>query len=188
VVRVGRDGSVPADNPFVGREGARPEIWSYGHRNPQGAALGADGTLWTVEHGPRGGDEVNRAEAGANYGWPVQAFGREYGSRRWVGEQEPVAGVTAPLWYWEVSPAVCGLVVYSGRLFPDWEGDLFTGALQHDTIIRVEAGPDGVREAERLFEGEYGRIRDVREAPDGSIWFLSEGDGAAYRITPAEGA
>ena len=141
-----------------------------------------------MEHGPRGGDEVNRTEAGANYGWPVQAFGREYNRDRPVGTQEAVEGVTPPLWYWEVSPAVSGLAVYSGRLFPEWQGDLLTGALQHDTIIRVETDADGAREAERLFDGVYPRIRDVREAPDGSIWFLSEGDGAAYRVTPAPGS
>jgi glucose/arabinose dehydrogenase len=185
VLRVARDGSIPADNPFTGHEGARPEIWSYGHRNPQGAALGPDGALWTVEHGPRGGDEVNLTEGGRNYGWPVQSFGREYNANRPVGQQAPLEGVTPPLWHWQVSPAVSGLAVYAGELFPGWQGDLFTGALQHDTIIRLEAGANGVTEAERLFDGAYPRIRDVREAPDGSIWFLSEGDGALYRVTPA---
>ncbi len=184
VLRVARDGSIPADNPFTGRDGARPEIWSYGHRNPQGAALGLDGALWTVEHGPRGGDEVNLTAGGRNYGWPVQSFGREYRANRPVGQQAPLEGVTPPLWHWQVSPAVSGLAVYSGALFPEWQGDLFTGALQHDTIIRLEGGAGGVTEAERLFDGVYPRIRDVREAPDGSIWFISEGDGAVYRIKP----
>lgn len=187
VVRVARDGSVPADNPFVGG-GGLPEIWSYGHRNPQGAALGLEGELWTVEHGPQGGDEVNLIRAGANYGWPVQSYGGEYGRGTPIGAQGPVEGVAEPGWVWDVSPAISGLVVYSGRLFPQWRGHLLTGALQHDTIIRLEPGGNGMVEAERLFEGVYPRIRDVREAPDGSIWFLSEGDGAAYRVTPARGS
>ncbi len=185
VLRVARDGSVPDDNPFAGRNDALPEIWSYGHRNPQGAALAPDGTLWTVEHGPRGGDEVNLTLDGHNYGWPLQSFGREYGEDRPVGVRDEVEGVTAPLWMWEVSPAVSGLAVYSGTLFPDWRGSLLTGALQHDAIIRLEAGEEGLAEAERLFDGAYPRIRDVREAPDGAIWFLSETEGAAYRMVPA---
>ena len=185
VIRVARDGSIPADNPFAGQDGALPEIWSLGHRNAQGAALAPDGALWLVEHGPQGGDEVNLAAPGGNYGWPLQSFGNEYGTRRPVGARDPMQGITAPQWVWEVSPAVSGLVIYSGALFPEWRGSLLTGALQHDTIIRLEPDGEGVTEAERLFEGAYPRIRDVREAPDGAIWFLSEGDGAAYRVTPA---
>lgn len=185
VIRIARDGSIPADNPFAGQDGALPEIWSYGHRNAQGAALAPDGSLWVVEHGPQGGDEVNLAIDGANYGWPLQAFGTEYGTETPVGARDAMEGITAPQWFWEVSPAVSGLVVYSGALIPEWRGSLLTGALQHDTIIRLEAGAEGVTEVERLFEGAYPRIRDVREAPDGAIWFLSEGDGAAYRVTPA---
>lgn len=185
IVRVNRDGSIPADNPFVGRDGFRPEIWSWGLRNLQGAALGPDGTLWTVMHGPRGGDEVNHhAEPGLNYGWPVQSFGAEYRTRRQIGTPGPVAGMTDPAFWWEVSPAVSGLAVASGRLFPGWQGDLLTGALQHDTIIRLTVGPDGVREAERLLEGQYARIRDVREGPDGAIWFIAETEGSIYRMAP----
>ncbi len=185
VVRIARDGSIPADNPFVGTDGVLPEIWSYGHRNPQGAALAPDGALWTVEHGPRGGDEVNLIVEGANFGWPVQSFGAEYGSGAPVGSTEDAEGITAPAWYWEVSPAVSGLVIHSGEMFPEWRGSLLTGSLQHDTIIRLEAGEDGVTEVERLFEGAYPRIRDLREGPDGALWFLSEGDGTLYRAAPA---
>lgn len=188
VVRVARDGSVPSDNPFTERDGALPEIWSFGHRNAQGAALAPDGTLWLVEHGPQGGDELNVAVEGGNYGWPVQSFGDEYGTRTPVGTRGPIGDIAMPEWYWDVSPAVSGLVVYSGALFPEWRDSLLTGALQHDTIIRLSGGADGVSEAERLFEGAYPRIRDVREAPDGSVWFLSEGDGAVYRVTPAPGS
>jgi aldose sugar dehydrogenase len=140
-------------------------------------------------HGPRGGDEINvHAEAGLNYGWPVQSFGAEYRSGAQVGTAGPVAGMTEPLHWWEVSPAVSGLAVYSGRLFPAWRGDLLTGALQHDTIIRLSGDRSGVREAERLLEGAYDRIRDVREAPDGSIWFIAESEGAIYRMAPAQGS
>jgi aldose sugar dehydrogenase len=189
LIRVNRDGSIPPDNPFVGREGALPEIWSWGLRNLQGAALGPDGAVWTAMHGPRGGDEINvHAEAGLNYGWPVQSFGAEYRSGAQVGTAGPVAGMTEPLHWWEVSPAVSGLAVYSGRLFPAWRGDLLTGALQHDTIIRLSGDRSGVREAERLLEGAYDRIRDVREAPDGSIWFIAESEGAIYRMAPAQGS
>src|SRR5690606_21471057 len=128
---------------------------------------------------------VNLTQAGRNYGWPVQSFGREYNRNQPVGRQEQLEGVTPPLWFWEVSPAISGLAVYAGALFPQWRGNLFTGALQHDTIIRLEDGADAGTAAERFFAGVYPRIRDVREPPAGSSWFLSAGDGAAYRVTPA---
>ena len=186
LIRVGRNGEIPSDNPFADGSQARPEIWSYGLRNLQGIAIGPDGTIWTVMHGPRGGDEVNaHRTAGLNYGWPVQSFGAEYRSGRQIGTPGPVPGMEDPDFVWEVSPAVSGLAVYSGRLFPEWSGDLLTGALQHDTIIRLTQGDAGLVEAERLLEGEFARIRDVREAPDGSIWFIAESEGAVYRMTPA---
>jgi aldose sugar dehydrogenase len=189
IVRINRDGSVPGNNPFAGVVGARDEVWSWGLRNLQGAALGPDGTLWTVMHGPRGGDELNHhGTPGLNYGWPLQSFGAEYVSRQQVGTPGPVEGMTDPVFWWGVSPAVSGLAVYSGRLFPDWEGDLLVGALQHDTIIRLTGDASSMEEAERLLEGEYRRIRDVREAPDGSIWFIAETEGAIYRMTPAGGS
>lgn len=189
IVRINRDGSVPGDNPFVDVPTARSDIWSWGLRNIQGAAIGRDGALWTVMHGPRGGDEVNHhGTPGLNYGWPLQSFGVEYVSRRQVGTPGPVEGVTDPLFWWEASPAVSGLAIYSGRLFPEWRGDLLVGALQHDTIIRLTGDTAGVEEAERLLEGAYRRIRDVREAPDGSIWFIAETEGAIYRMTPAGGS
>jgi aldose sugar dehydrogenase len=186
LVRINRDGSVPADNPFVSAPNALADIWSYGLRNVQGAAIGLDGALWTAMHGPRGGDEINRhAIPGLNYGWPLQSFGLEYVTRRPIGRAAALEGVTAPLFWWRQSPAVSGLVVYSGRLFPAWRGALLVGALQHDTIIRLSGGTGGLREAERLLEGEFRRIRDVREAPDGSIWFIAETEGAVYRMAPA---
>jgi aldose sugar dehydrogenase len=182
VVRINRDGSIPSDNPFV--NGEAPAIWSYGHRNPQGAALDAEGTLWTVEHGARGGDEINRPEAGQNYGWPEISYGQEYSGGR-IGRGTQAPGLEQPDFYWDPSIAPSGMMIYSGRLWPEWEGDIFVGSLKFDYLSRLEVSGSEVTEAERLFEGVYPRIRDVREAPDGSIWFLSEDDGAAYQITPA---
>lgn len=183
VVRVNRDGSIPADNPFAGGEAALPEIWSLGHRNPQGAALDEQGRFWTVAHGARGGDEINRPEAGKNYGWPVISYGRHYsGGKIGVGTHKP--GMEQPLHYWDPSIAPSGMIIYDGGMFPDWQGDIFVGSLKFDLISRLEREGGTVTEAERLFEGIYLRIRDIAQAPDGSIWFLSVGDGAAYRITP----
>jgi glucose/arabinose dehydrogenase len=177
---------VPEDNPFRARTDARPEIWSYGHRNDQGAALAPDGALWTVMHGPRGGDAVHRPRPGRNYGWPVVSYGVEYASRRPVGATS-APGVEQPLHYWVPSIAPSGLVVYSGRLWPEWRGDLLTGGLQADAVVRLEGNASGVAEVERLFDGIYPRIRDVREAPDGAIWFIAETEGAIYRVTPWTG-
>lgn len=183
VIRVGRDGSVPSDNPFMGRDGARPEIWSYGHRNPQGAALDADGRLWLVEHGARGGDEVNRVLKGANYGWPVISYGRHYSGLP-IGEGTAKDGMEQPLHYWDPSIAPSGLMIYSGALWPEWRGDLFTGSLNSGLISRVDG--DTMTEAERIEGPETDRVRDIREGPDGAIWFISENNGAIYRVTPAE--
>ncbi len=159
-------------------------IWSSGHRNPQGAALGLDGTLWTVEHGAMGGDEVNHTKAGGNYGWPVISYGLEYSGDR-IGEGTARAGMEQPQFYWDPSIAPSGMMIYSGRLWPEWRGDVFVGSLKFDFISRLTGDATGLREAERLFEGEYERVRDVREAPDGSIWFLAENAGEVWRITPA---
>ena len=184
VLRVARDGSVPADNPFVGREGHAPEIWSLGHRNPQGAALDADGRLWTVEHGARGGDEINRPEPGLNYGWPRISYGTEYSGEPFPGSRAP--GLEQPLFYWDPSIAPSGMTIYSGRLWPDWEGDIFVGALKARLVARLEREQGRVVERERLFEDAFGRVRDIREGPDGALWFLTdERDGGLYRVRPA---
>ncbi len=182
IIRINRDGSVPSDNPDFGRD-ARPEIFSYGHRNPQGAGLDARGRLWTAEHGARGGDEVNQPQAGRNYGWPVISYGVHYSGEA-IGEGSSKAGMEQPAHYWDPSIAPSGLMVYSGDMFPDWKGDIFVGSLKFDYISRLEVSGGQASEVEELFRGEYGRIRDVREAPDGAIWFLSVGEGAAYRVTP----
>jgi len=181
VIRIARDGSVPPDNPFVDTPGAQPEIWSYGHRNPQGAALDKSGTLWVVEHGARGGDEVNRVEKGANYGWPVISYGRHYSGLK-IGEGTEKAGMEQPAYYWDPSIAPSGMMIYQGDMFPDWRGDIFVGSLKFDMISRLKGTP--LREVERIESAETSRVRDIIEAPDGTIWFLSVGQGAAYRITP----
>jgi len=183
VIRLKRDGAVPADNPFTDRAGAQPEIWSYGHRNPQGAALDADGRLWVVEHGARGGDEINRVERGANYGWPVISYGRHYSGAR-TGEGTHKPGMEQPAHYWDPSIAPSGMIVYSGRLWPEWAGDFLVGSLKFDLISRVDGATMG--EAERIEGPQTARVRDIVEGPDGAIWVVSEGNGTIYRMTPAE--
>lgn len=180
VLRIARDGSVPADNPFVDRDGAQPEIWSWGHRNPQGAGLDAEGRLWVSEHGAKGGDEVNRIEKGANYGWPVISYGRHYsGARFEKGTSAP--GMEQPEFYWDPSIAPSGLMVYSGRMWPEWEGDIFVGSLKFGHVARLEGRP--LTLGENLEGPSTARVRDLREAPDGAIWVLSEGRGALYRLS-----
>ena len=183
IIRIRRDGSVPPDNPLIGRVGARPEIWSWGHRNPQGAALDAAGALWAVEHGARGGDEINRVRKGRNYGWPVIAYGRHYWGGK-IGVGVAKEGMEQPDFYWDPSIAPSGMAIYSGRLWPEWRGHFFVGSLKFDHISRLDPA-GGFREVERLAFPETGRVRDVREAPDGTLWFLSEERGAVYRIRPA---
>ncbi|MBK0397746.1 PQQ-dependent sugar dehydrogenase [Limibaculum sp. M0105] len=184
VVRINRDGSIPSDNPDFG-PGAAPGLWSIGHRNPQGAALDAEGRLWTVAHGARGGDEINRPEAGRNYGWPVITFGRAYSGLP-IGEGTHKEGMEQPVTYWDPSIAPSGMAILSGRMFPGWEGDIFVGSLKDDYVSRLDREGDRVTSEEGLFRGAFARIRDVREGPDGALWFLSEGDGALYRVTPAD--
>lgn len=181
VIRVNRDGSVPRDNPFLGQDGVLPEIWSYGHRNPQGAGLDLQGVLWVSEHGARGGDEVNRIKKAANFGWPVISYGRHYSGRK-IGEGTAKPGLEQPEFYWDPSIAPSGLLVYSGNMFPDWRGDIFVGSLKFDYISRLGGTP--LREAQQIKSDETMRVRDIIEAPDGAIWFISEGNGAVYRMTP----
>ncbi|MGR3344638.1 MAG: PQQ-dependent sugar dehydrogenase [Paracoccaceae bacterium] len=181
VIRIARDGSVPDDNPFVGRGNALPEIWSYGHRNPQGAALDLQGKLWVSEHGARGGDEINQIVRGANFGWPVIAYGRHYSGAK-IGEGTAKAGMEQPEHFWDPSIAPSGLMIYSGRLWPQWRGNFFVGSLKFDYLARLD--PNRGWAEERIQSDSTIRIRDVREAPDGSIWFLSVGEGAVFRIAP----
>ncbi|MBX2855069.1 MAG: PQQ-dependent sugar dehydrogenase [Rhodobacteraceae bacterium] len=189
VARITPDGGVPNDNPYRDKSGVRPqiqpEIWSYGHRNIQGAALRPeDGALWTVEHGASGGDEINRPEAGKNFGWPQISYGRHY-SGRTIGIGAEAPGMEQPVHYWDPSIAPSGLAFYEGDLFPEWRGDLLVGALKYELISRLELEGNEVVREERLFEGAFGRIRDLHTGPDGAIWFITdENDGAVYRAAP----
>jgi glucose/arabinose dehydrogenase len=185
VVRLNRDGTVPADNPYVGQARLRSEIWSYGHRNPQGASLDLDGNLWVAEHGARGGDEVNLIRKGANYGWPVIAYGREYSGEK-IGEGTAKDGMEQPLHYWDPSMAPSGMMVYSGKLWPEWRGDMFVGSLAFHYISRLD--PSDFSEEKLEANGATDRVRDVREGPDGAIWFLSAFNGELYRIVPGQGS
>lgn len=186
IVRITRDGKVPADNPFVDKDGALPEIWSYGHRNVQGAALHpGTGELWAHEHGPRGGDEINIVKAGRNYGWPVITYGREYHGPP-VGEGiTGKAGMEQPLHYWVPSIAPSGMAFHSGRGHPAWKGQLFVGALAAQQLVRLELGADGKVRAEERFAIDA-RVRDVREGPDGALYLLTDEDaGRLLRVAPA---
>lgn len=185
VVRLFPDGRVPGDNPFVGQAGARPEIWSYGHRNQQGAALNPwTGALWTHEHGPRGGDEVNIPRAGRNYGWPRATHGINYTLLPIPeAEGETVPGTEPPLYVWERSPAISGMAFYDAERFPAWRHSLFIGALAQRQLIRLQLDGDKVVHEERLLEDLDTRIRDVRQGPDGYLYLLTdEGDGRLLRV------
>jgi glucose/arabinose dehydrogenase len=190
VVRVGKDGAVPADNPFVGTAGALPEIWSYGHRNAQGATLAPNGALWMHEHGPQGGDEINTPRPGGNYGWPVVTYGEEYGGGR-IGEGPARAGMEPPLHHWVPSIAPSGMAfLTSDRYGPRWKGDLFVGSLKFRYLDRIRLDADGkVIGEDRLLAGLQERIRDVRQGPDGLLYLLTDGDGGKLlRLDPPAGA
>lgn len=186
VIRVRDDGTVPADNPFVGRDGILPEIYSYGHRNMQGAALHPrTGQLWTQEHGPQGGDEINVIRPGVNYGWPVITYGANYGSGTRIGEGTHREGMAQPLYYWVPSIAPSGMLFYTGDKFPQWRGDLFIGALKDKMLVRLELEDGKVVTEERILKNALGRIRDVRQGPDGSIYLLTDHDnGRLIRLQP----
>ena len=185
VVRIHKDGSVPADNPFVGRAGALPEIWSYGHRNPQGATLMPDGTLWIHEHGPQGGDEINIPLAGRNYGWPVVTFGENYGGGK-IGVGSAAPGMEPPLHYWVPSIAPSGMALLtSDRYGPAWKGNLFVGSLKFGFLDRIELSGQTVRAEHRLLEDGRERIRDVRQGPDGLLYVLTDAaNGRLLRLQP----
>jgi glucose/arabinose dehydrogenase len=188
IVRLADDGSVPADNPFVGRPGARPEIFSLGNRNVQGAALRPQtGVLWAQEHGPQGGDEVNVIRAGENYGWPVITYGVNYVIGTKIGEGTAKPGMAQPIWKWVPSIAPSGMTFYEGAAFPKWKGDLFVGALKDEMLVRLELDGDKVVREERMLKGRVGRVRDVRTGPDGYLYLLTdEPDGALLRLEPAQ--
>ncbi len=188
VIRINDDGSVPKDNPFVNKPNAKPEIYTYGNRNVQGAALHPQsGVLWTNEHGPQGGDEINVMHAGVNYGWPVITYGVNYVVGTAIGEGTHKAGMAQPVYQWTPSIAPSGMTFYTGDKFPQWRGNLFVGALKFRLLARLELDGERVVKEERLLEDEVGRIRDVRAGPDGYIYVLTdESDGAVLRLEPAK--
>ncbi|WP_338562488.1 PQQ-dependent sugar dehydrogenase [Erwinia sp. E_sp_B04_7] len=185
VIRLKGDGSIPEDNPFVGKQGARSEIWSYGVRNPQGLAFNTrTQQMWESEHGPRGGDEVNIAGKGKNYGWPLATYGIDYSGAKVPGSTgEKVAGTEQPLFWWKVSPALSGMAFYNGTRFPEWKNSLFIGALKDQSLIHLTINGDKVEEKERLLKDRGERIRDVRMGPDGYLYVLTdESDGKLLKI------
>lgn len=186
VIRLHDDGRVPADNPFVNRAGALPEKWTLGNRNMQGAALHPQtGELWTHEHGPQGGDEINVMRPGLNYGWPVITYGVNYGLGTRIGEGQAKPGMVQPLHKWVPSIAPSGMAFVSGSQFPQWQGDLLVGALRGQLLVRLVLDGEKVLREERLLQSRAGRIRDVRMGPDGLVYLLSDGpDGALMRLEP----
>ncbi|HXJ53757.1 MAG TPA: PQQ-dependent sugar dehydrogenase [Burkholderiales bacterium] len=186
VIRLHDDGRVPDANPFVGKPGWKPEKFDLGHRNQQGAALHPQtGVLWTHEHGPQGGDEVNIIRAGANYGWPVITYGVNYGTGTKIGEGTAKPGMEQPIHYWVPSIAPSGMAFYTGDRFPRWKGNLFVGALRDQLLVRLQLDGEKVVKEERLLKNVLGRIRDVRTGPDGLIYLLTdETDGVLARLEP----
>jgi aldose sugar dehydrogenase len=185
VLRITPDGGVPPDNPFVSRDGALPEIWTLGHRNVQSAAFDAEGRFWTVEHGPRGGDELNLMTAGKNYGWPVVSFGEEYSGQPIADSLTTRPGFEDPVYYWDPVIAPSGAQFYSGKLFPEWRGSLFVGALREQRLVRLSIENGRVRGEEHLLSNRGQRVRDVREGSDGALYVVTdESNGELWKIVP----
>ena len=185
IIRITPEGAVPPDNPFAKQSGALPEIWSYGHRNSQGATLGPDGKLWMHEHGPQGGDEINQPQPGRNYGWPVITYGENYGGGK-LGEGRAKAGMEQPLHYWVPSIAPSGVAfLTSARYGAAWQGSLFIGSLKFGTLHRLEVAGDKVQREEKLLQGNGERIRDVRQGPDGLLYMVTDSpQGRLLRLQP----
>ena len=188
VIRIKPDGSVPEDNPFVKVKDAMPENYTYGHRNMQGAALNPwTREVWTHEHGPQGGDEINIVKAGTNYGWPVITYGVNYGTGTKIGEGTHKEGMAQPLYYWVPSIAPSGMVFYDGDEFPEWKGDLFVGSLKFQLLVRLEIKDNKVAHEERLLEGKLGRVRDVEVGPDGLLYVITdESNGVLAKLVPSK--
>jgi glucose/arabinose dehydrogenase len=187
IVRIEADGKVPADNPFVATPGAMPEIWSLGHRNVQGAALHpSTGELWAHEHGPQGGDELNRVLPGRNYGWPLVTYGRNYGLGTRIGEEGPKPGFEQPLKHWvPVSVAPSGMAFLTSDRYPAWKSQLFIGTLRAQSLLRLELDGTNVKGEESLLAAAKARIRDVRQGPDGYLYVLTDSaDGQLLRLQP----
>lgn len=186
IIRLRDDGTAPADNPFAAGGGAA-EVYSFGHRNPQGLAVNpVTGRLWSHEHGPQGGDEINVIEAGVNYGWPVISYGAEYGSGAPIGSGAAAPGMAQPVLHWTPSIAPSGMAFYDGDRFPGWRGDLFAGALAGRHLRRVQLDGERVAAQEVLLQGRVGRVRDVKQGPDGMLWLLEDARrGSIFRLEPA---
>ncbi len=183
VIRIRKDGKAPADNPFVNRAGALPEIWTIGHRNELGLAFAPDGRLWEQENGPRGGDELNLIKAGKNYGWPLVTHGIDYPGGEIDGGLTGKAGTEQPRYYWDPVIAASGLAFYTGDLFPQWRGSVFVGALRGTMLDRLTVSGDKVINEEPLLFDLKSRIRDVRVGPDGAVYALTD-DGKLLKLTP----
>jgi glucose/arabinose dehydrogenase len=188
IMRINPDGSIPPDNPFVGRSDAQPAIWSYGHRNAQAAALHPEtGQLWTVEHGARGGDELNHPEAGKNYGWPIITYGVDYSGAS-IGEGSVKAGMEQPVYYWDPVIAPSGMTFYTGDAFPNWKGSVFIGSLAPGALVRLTLDNGKVTGEERYLGDLRERIRDVQQAPDGMLYLVTDNaNGRVLRVVPASG-
>jgi len=187
IVRITPDGAVPDDNPFTGQPDALPEIWSYGHRNIQAAAIHPEtGALWEIEHGPKGGDEINIAEPGKNYGWPIVSFGVNYDGTPVGSGRQHQEGMVDPLYQWTPVIAPSGMTFYTGDAFPEWRGDLFVGGLKARALVRLELDGTQIKDEERLLEDLGLRIRDVVQGPDGALYLLTdEEDGEILRVRPS---
>jgi glucose/arabinose dehydrogenase len=186
VVRINPDGSVPRENPFARRDGARPEIWSSGHRNILSAALDGRGRLWIGEMGPRGGDELNLVEAGKDYGWPTIGYGEEYSGRA-IHASTQAPGLEQPVYYWDPVISPSGMVIYSGDLFPEWRGSFFLGGLSSRALVRLVVEDDRVVGEERLLTDLDERIREVAQGPDGALYLLTDAsNGKLLKVTPRE--
>lgn len=185
IIRINPDGSVPQDNPFVGQEGARPEIWTLGHRNVQAAAFDAEGRLWEVEHGTRGGDELNLVQRGKNYGWPEAAYGIEYSGQPIGGSATARQGTEQPVYYWDPVIAPSGAQFYSGDAFPEWKGNLFVGGMKDKRLVRLVIQDERVVGEEHLLTDRDQRVRDVRQGHDGALYIVTDQkDGELWKIVP----
>ena len=186
VMRINSDGSIPKDNPFVGRAGTHPEIYALGFRDIQGVAIHPrTGKLWTSEHGPRGGDEINEVEKGKNYGFPIIGHGREYSGKPINNDKTAEAGMEQPVYFWTPDIAPAGISFYNGKLFPAWQGNLFVSALAGKYLIRLELNNERVMGEERLLTELNTRIRDVHEGPDGALYVMTDGNGGKFlKLTP----